>query len=69
MTCQRCEKRLFDGLDTFGPVHAPVCQACWLAYREPVTTIIHTLEFDERGNIITEGIRVDRVEEENEVRA
>jgi hypothetical protein len=69
MTCTRCEKTLSGRLDTYGPVHTPLCQACWLAYREPVTIIVHTLELDDQGNIIAEGIRVERNnDEETEVR-
>jgi hypothetical protein len=64
MACTHCEKTLHGGLDTFGPVRAPVCQSCWLAYSKPVARIIHTLVFDEKGNVTTEEIRVDRVEEE-----
>ncbi len=64
INCAHCTTPLIGGLDTFGPIHAPMCQACWLAYREPVTTIVHTLELDDQGNIIAEGIRVERDDDE-----
>ena len=62
MQCTACLKPLSGGTDTFGDIHQPMCQHCFLTLSRPEKTrIIHRIELDENGRIIFEGYSIQYV--------
>lgn len=62
MQCTACGAPLTGGLDTFGEVHLPMCMDCFFSFSEPTKArIIHTVELDEAGHLISVGVRIEAV--------
>lgn len=64
MRCTVCECPLKGGTDTFGPVNSPLCMSCFfeLGDNEPEYQTVITLELDDEGEIVSEGLRRERIE-------
>lgn len=73
--CIVCRCGLTGGVDTFGALHAPQCQSCWLRHGEVTEVddsipslvrvarrkpqITHTIELGENGEVVSHGIKIE----------
>ena len=61
LNCSFCQVELTGGTDTFGRIDTPICVTCWLASQDIIRAqLISTLEFDDNGQVIAQGIRIER---------
>lgn len=67
MECTACLKPLTGGLDTYGEIQHPMCMGCHFAIGEPKKErIIHMIELDDDGHLVSIGVRIEAAEPRDE---